>query len=71
VGGLLGIATSVESLTRVIAPLAGSYLLQSLGLWAPGVFSALLMGWAIFLAYRRIVRPSNQQRIEASPVGGE
>jgi DHA1 family tetracycline resistance protein-like MFS transporter len=65
VGGLLGIATSVESLTRVIAPLAGSYLLQSLGLWAPGVFSALLMGWAIVLAYWRIVRPANRPPVEA------
>ncbi len=65
VGGLLGIATSLESLTRVIAPIAGGYLLQNLGLWAPGIFSALLMAWAIYLAYWRIVRPANRQSIEA------
>jgi len=63
---MLGVSTSLESLTRVIAPIAGGYLLQNLGLWAPGVFSALLMGWAIVLAYWRIVRPSNQEKGDAS-----
>jgi DHA1 family tetracycline resistance protein-like MFS transporter len=66
VGGMLGVSTSLESLTRVIAPIAGGYLLQNLGLWAPGVFSALLMGWAIVLAYWRIARPSNQEKGDAS-----
>src|SRR4030042_933238 len=36
VGGILGITASLEAVARVIAPLAGGYLLQNLGLWAPG-----------------------------------
>jgi len=64
VGGILGVATSLESLTRVIAPIAGGYLLQGLGLWAPGVFSAILMAWALVLAYWRIVLPSHRELIE-------
>jgi DHA1 family tetracycline resistance protein-like MFS transporter len=63
VGGILGISASLESVTRVIAPLAGAYLLQSLGIWAPGVFSALLMVWAITFAYRRIIIPANRDRL--------
>jgi DHA1 family tetracycline resistance protein-like MFS transporter len=61
VGGILGITTSLEAVTRVIAPIAGGLLLQKLGLWAPGVFSAILMVWALIIAYWRIVLPSHRQ----------
>jgi len=56
IGGMLGIAGALESLTRVIAPIVGGYLLGNLGTWAPGIFSAILMAWAVRFAYRRIIR---------------
>jgi len=62
VGGILGIAGSLEAFTRVIAPSVGGVLLQSLGIWAPGVFSAVMLGWAVTFAYRRIILPSIQER---------
>jgi DHA1 family tetracycline resistance protein-like MFS transporter len=62
VGGILGIAGSLEAVTRVIAPSVGGYLLQNLGVWAPGVFSALLMAWAVTFAYRRIILPTHRER---------
>ena len=43
VGGILGLSTSVESSTRVIAPLLGSFLLEKISYWAPGMFGALLL----------------------------
>lgn len=43
VGGILGLSTSVESATRIFAPLIGGALLQQLGTWAPGAFSAVVM----------------------------
>ena len=55
IGGTLGISTSLESVSRVIAPSAGGFLLQNLGAWAPGLVSALLMLWAVYFAYRRII----------------
>ena len=55
IGGTLGISTSLESVSRVIAPSTGGFLLQNLGAWAPGVVSAILMAWAIWFAYRRII----------------
>jgi len=55
IGGTLGISTSLESISRVIAPSAGGFLLQNLGAWAPGLVSALLMLWAVYFAYRRII----------------
>jgi DHA1 family tetracycline resistance protein-like MFS transporter len=72
VGGILGITTSLEAVTRVIAPSAGGYLLQNLGLWAPGVFSAILMAIAVVLAYWRIILPSLTERkaVETKPSYG-
>ncbi len=65
VGGILGIATSLEAISRVIGPSLGGYLMQNIGRWAPGVLCALLMAWAISFAYRRIIVPSNRLRLEA------
>jgi len=56
IGGTLGISTSLESVSRVIAPSAGGFLLQNLGAWAPGVVSAALMLWVVYFTYHRIIR---------------
>jgi DHA1 family tetracycline resistance protein-like MFS transporter len=63
IGGTLGISASLESATRVISPTIGGYLLQQFGTWAPGIFSALIMSYALWLAYQRIVTvpPTDQQ----------
>jgi len=55
IGGILGIGTSLDGATRVIAPSVGGFLLQNLGAWAPGAVCAALMAWAVYFAYRRIV----------------
>jgi DHA1 family tetracycline resistance protein-like MFS transporter len=56
VGGTLGISASLESLTRVISPTAGGFLLGSLGTWAPGVVSGLIMIWTVSYAWRRLIK---------------
>jgi MFS transporter, DHA1 family, tetracycline resistance protein len=55
IGGTLGLAGALESVTRVIAPTVGGFLLGNLGAWAPGIFSAILMSLAVWFAYRRII----------------
>lgn len=55
VGGTLGIATSLESLTRVISPGLGGFLLGSIGNWAPGVAASVIMVWVVSFVYRRII----------------
>ena len=55
VGGTLGISASLESLTRVISPSAGGYLLGSLGTWAPGLVSGLIMLWTVNYTWRRLI----------------
>jgi DHA1 family tetracycline resistance protein-like MFS transporter len=55
VGGTLGLAASIESFSRVVAPSVGGVLLQNVGTWAPGIFSALVMVWVVTFVWRRIV----------------
>jgi DHA1 family tetracycline resistance protein-like MFS transporter len=55
VGGALGISASIESLTRVIGPAAGGFLLGALGPWAPGVIGAAIMAWLVSYVWRRMI----------------
>jgi DHA1 family tetracycline resistance protein-like MFS transporter len=55
VGGALGLAASIESLSRVIGPSVGGFLLGLLGTWAPGVASAVLMVWLVSFVWRRLI----------------
>lgn len=55
VGGTLGLSASLESLTRLIAPILGGFLLGSLGTWAPGVTGALIMVGVILFTWQRII----------------
>lgn len=43
VGGILGLSASVESSTRIIAPILGGALLERVGTWSPGAFGAIVM----------------------------
>ena len=50
IGGILGLCASIESSTRIIAPILDGALLQQVGSWAPGAFSAVVMaGHSIFV----------------------
>jgi DHA1 family tetracycline resistance protein-like MFS transporter len=55
IGGMLGISTSIESISRVISPTMGGFLFGSVGMWAPGVAGAAVLLWAVWLAYRQII----------------
>jgi DHA1 family tetracycline resistance protein-like MFS transporter len=54
VGGILGLSTSVESATRIFAPIIGGALLQQLGTWAPGAFSGLVMVGVFFYVWVKV-----------------
>lgn len=70
-GGILGITASLDAFTRVIAPSIGGFLLGYFGRWAPGIFTALLMAWAVSFAYRRIVIPARRTHMEAKAEGSQ
>ncbi|MGE5464926.1 MAG: MFS transporter [Syntrophothermus sp.] len=54
VGGILGLAASVESSTRILAPILGGALLQEFGTWAPGLFGAVVMVGVFFYVMAKI-----------------
>lgn len=52
IGGILGFSASIESSTRIIAPILGGYLLQALGAWSPGAFGAAVMaGLSVYIFF--------------------
>ncbi len=55
VGGALGIAGAFESLSRIISPSVGGWLLGALGTWAPGVVAAAIMSGVTVFAWQRLV----------------
>lgn len=55
VGGILGVSSALESLTRVIAPSVGGWLLQKLGPSSPGIFASLLLAWLVTYIMRRVL----------------
>jgi DHA1 family tetracycline resistance protein-like MFS transporter len=55
VGGALGLSSSLDSLTRVIVPAIGGFLLEQLGPPALGLFGALILAWVVFYVWRRLV----------------
>jgi DHA1 family tetracycline resistance protein-like MFS transporter len=54
IGGILGLATSVESSTRIIAPILGGALLENIGTWSPGAFGAIVMAGVTVYVFTKI-----------------
>ncbi|HTP02409.1 MAG TPA: MFS transporter [Anaerolineales bacterium] len=73
VGGILGFSASVESSTRVLAPILGAALLQAFGTWAPGVFGAFIMAGLLVYVWNTIYNheightlAKSEERVQAS-----
>ncbi len=54
IGGILGFSASVESSTRILAPIIGSALLQQLGTAAPGAFGGLVLAGLLIYVLKTI-----------------
>jgi DHA1 family tetracycline resistance protein-like MFS transporter len=55
VGGALGLSSSLESLTRVLAPALGGLLIQRLGAPSLGIVAGVLMVWLATFIWRRLI----------------
>lgn len=55
VGGILGLSSSMNSLTRVVSPLIGSFLLAEISPAGPGVAGAFLMISAVIITWQQIL----------------
>lgn len=64
-GVTLGQSTSLDSITRVLAPTLGGHLIGSLGGFAPEVFAAFCSGWLVLYGMFRLnIRGQAQPRAE-------
>ena len=73
IGGILGLAASIESSTRIIAPILGGALLERVGAWSPGAFGAVIMAGVTIYVFSRIfnhpvVIQLREQRLAPVPV---
>jgi DHA1 family tetracycline resistance protein-like MFS transporter len=60
IGGALGLSASLDSLTRIVAPAVGGFLIGEVGAWAVGAAGALIMTWVVFYAWRCLVANATQ-----------
>jgi DHA1 family tetracycline resistance protein-like MFS transporter len=56
VGGVIGLSTSVGSLTRIPAPTVAGFLIQAVGPWAPGVLAGVLTAMMVPYAWARLIK---------------
>ena len=68
VGGTLGLASSWDSLTRVLAPVVGGFLLGRISPAAPGLLGVLLVVWLVPFIWRRILFVPD---LSCPPIRGE
>jgi DHA1 family tetracycline resistance protein-like MFS transporter len=55
IGGILGFSNALESISRVIAPSIGGFMLGRVSAWAPGMVGAAVTIMAIGFAYHHFV----------------
>lgn len=60
VGGILGLSSSLNSFTRVVSPLIGSFLLAEISPAGPGVAGALLMVGVVFITWKLIFQTPDE-----------
>ena len=68
IGGILGLSTSVESSTRIIAPILGGALLEKVGPWSPGTFGAIIMIGLTFYVIAKIYNHPIVMTLKQAPV---
>lgn len=54
-GDALGTSSALESLSRIVAPTVGGWLLGAAGAWAPGLLGAVLLAWLSYFAWQRLM----------------
>ena len=73
IGGILGLSASVESSTRIIAPILGGALLEKVGTWSPGAFGAIVMiGVTVYVVAKILNHPIvinlREENLKPAPV---
>lgn len=64
VGGMLGLGSGLESLTRVVMPAFASYLLGAYGTSVPGLLAATVMLFVVSYAYIKLIARPDMLTVE-------
>lgn len=69
-GGILGRQTSIQSFTRIPAPILAGFLIQRVSVWSPGLIGGLLTLGMVPLAWATLcVRPGNRACVDEEDSG--
>ena len=68
IGGILGLSTSIESSTRIIAPILGGALLERVGTWSPGAFGAIVMIGVTIYVYKKVLDHPIVIKLKQEPI---
>jgi DHA1 family tetracycline resistance protein-like MFS transporter len=60
IGGILGLSSSLESMTSIVTPILGGFLMASIGTWAPGIFSSIISISLLWFIVRKVTEPKVQ-----------
>jgi len=60
IGGILGLSSSLESMTSIVTPILGGFLVASIGTWAPGIFSSIVTISLLWFIVRKVTEPKIQ-----------
>lgn len=63
VGGTLGLSSSLQTLSRIVAPGLGGAMLDFVGSWAVGVAGGLIMLWTYSVIRRRVLSVSESEMV--------
>ncbi|NDJ36925.1 MAG: MFS transporter [Chloroflexi bacterium] len=69
-GGVLGIQSALESLTRALGPAVGGWMLATLGTWAPGIFSGIELLILLPVVYVVFIVKRGDLRKQTQPASG-
>ena len=54
IGGTLGLAAALGSVTSIIGPILGGFLIGTAGAWGPGVIAASIAFGLVFFVFKRV-----------------
>jgi len=64
IGGILGLSSSLESMTSILTPILGGFLVASIGTWAPGIFSSIVTISLLWFIVRKVTEPKIQLSVD-------
>ncbi len=68
-GDALGTASALESLSRVIAPSLGGWMLGALGAWSPGLLGGIILAVMTVFAQHKLIGPARTAPVTAATAG--